>query len=109
MARPWHLPGPSFTAEELERLGCQAESALRKKLAGRPSAEARRRIAELLAKLEQGPISGNSLRLLRGLEALEAIGTPEARQALEKLAAGPADAWLTQQAKASLARKSRMR
>jgi hypothetical protein len=38
---------------------------------------------------------------LRGLEALEGIGTPEARQALEKLAAGPADAWLTQEAKAS--------
>jgi hypothetical protein len=90
--------------EELERLGCEAEPALRKKLAERPSAEARRRIAAILETLEQGALSGNSLRLLRGLEALEGIGTQEARQALEKLAAGPADAWLTQQAKASLAR-----
>jgi RNA polymerase sigma factor (sigma-70 family) len=90
--------------EELERLGYEAEPALHKKLAERPSAEARRRIAEILTRLEQRAVSGSSLRLLRGLEALEAIGTPEARQALEKLAAGPADAWLTQEAKASLAR-----
>jgi RNA polymerase sigma factor (sigma-70 family) len=90
--------------EELERLGCEAEPALHKKLAERPSAEARRRITATLTKLEQGPVSGNSLRLLRGLEALEGIGTPEARQVLEKLAAGPADTWLTQEAKASLAR-----
>ena len=90
--------------EELERLGCEAEPALHKKLAERPSAEARRRIAAILTQLEQRAVSGNSLRLLRGLEALVGIGTPEARQALEKLAAGPDDAWLTQQAKASLAR-----
>jgi RNA polymerase sigma factor (sigma-70 family) len=90
--------------EELERLGYEAEAALLRKLAERPSAEARRRITAILTKLSQRVVSGNSLRLLRGLEALEGIGTPEARQALEKLAAGPADAWLTQQAKASLAR-----
>ena len=92
--------------EELERLGCEAEPALRKKLAERPSAEALRRITAILTNLEQR-VSGNSLRLLRGLEALEGIGTPEARQALEKLATGPADAWLTQEATASLARLSR--
>jgi RNA polymerase sigma factor (sigma-70 family) len=90
--------------EELGRLGCEAEPALHKKLAEQPSAEARRRIGAILTKLEQRATSGNSLRLLRGLEALEAIGTPEARQALEKLAAGPADTWLTLEAKASLAR-----
>jgi hypothetical protein len=90
--------------EELERLGYEAEPALCKKLAARPSAESRRRIVAILTKLEQRAVSGYSLRLLRGLEALDGIGTPEARQALEKLAAGPADAWLTQQAKASLAR-----
>ena len=65
--------------------------------------ETRRRIAAILTKLQRA-VPGSSLRLLRGLEALEGIGTPEARRALEKLAAGPADAWLTQQAKASLAR-----
>jgi RNA polymerase sigma factor (sigma-70 family) len=93
--------------EELERLGWEAALALHKKLAERPSAEARRRIAAILTKLEQRAVSGDSLRLLRGIEALEAIRTPEARQTLEKLAAGPADAWLTQEAKASLARLAR--
>jgi hypothetical protein len=93
--------------EELERPGCEAEPALRKKLAQRPSPEVRRRIEAILTKLEERAVSGKSLRLLRGLEALEGIGTPEARQALEKLAAGPADAWLTQEAKASLARLAR--
>jgi RNA polymerase sigma factor (sigma-70 family) len=93
--------------EELEELGCEAEPALHKKLAARPSAEACRRIEAILTNLEQRAFSGNSLRLLRGLEGLEGIGTPEARQALEKLAAGPADASLTRQAKASLARLAR--
>jgi RNA polymerase sigma factor (sigma-70 family) len=90
--------------EEFERLGFEAEPALRKKLTGRPSAEASRRIKAVLTKLDQGSVSANSLRLLRGLEALEGMGTPEARKALEKLADGPADSWLTQEAKASLAR-----
>ena len=93
--------------EELEGLGCAAEPALHKKLAEGPSAEARRRIEAILTNLEQHVLSGNSLRLLRGLETLEGIGTPEARQALEKLAAGPVDDWLTHEAKASLARLAR--
>jgi hypothetical protein len=88
----------------LEQLGREAEPALRKKLTGRSSVEARQRIEAIVTKLERCPVSGNSLRLLRALEALEVIATPEARQALEKLADGPADAWLTLEAKASLAR-----
>jgi RNA polymerase sigma factor (sigma-70 family) len=88
----------------LERLGCEAEPALRKKLTERPSVEARQRIEAILTKLEQPIVSGNSLRQLRGLEALERIGTPEARQALEKLADGPGHTWLTLEAKKSLAR-----
>src|SRR5262249_40434905 len=88
---------------ELERLGREAEPALRKKQTG-SSVEARQRIESILTKLEQRAVSGNSLRLLRGLEALEKFGTPEARQVLVKLAAGPGDAWLTLEAKASLKR-----
>src|SRR5262249_50316922 len=73
---------------ELERVGLEAEPALHKKLADRPSAEARQRIETVLTKLEQRAVSGHSLQLIRGLEALEGIGTAESRQALEKLAGG---------------------
>jgi hypothetical protein len=40
------------------------------------------------------------VQALRALEALEYFDTPESRQLLEKLAAGPTEAYLTQEAKA---------
>jgi WD40 repeat protein len=89
---------------ELERQGELAEPLLRKTLAGDPSAEVRRRINALLAKL-QGPVtSAHTLRLLRAVEVLEHIATPEARQLLQKLASGASDARLTREAKAALER-----
>ena len=42
--------------------------------------------------------------MLRALEVLERIGTPEARQILLSLAKGAPEAALTQEAKASLER-----
>jgi hypothetical protein len=47
------------------------------------------------------------MRLLRTIEVLEHAATPEARQFLEKLAAGATEARLTREAKASLERLSR--
>jgi hypothetical protein len=101
------LDSEQFTAREaagreLEQLAERAEPALRKLLAGRPSAEARRR-AEMLVRQLEGPIlSRERLQQQRALAALERIGSPEARQVFAQLAEGTSDAWLTQQAKATL-------
>jgi WD40 repeat protein len=88
---------------ELEKLAELAEPALLNRLAEKPPEEVRRRITQLLARLRAIP-SGERLRTLRALEALENIGTPEARQLLERLAKGSTAARETQAAKASLQR-----
>jgi WD40 repeat protein len=91
--------------KELEALGRGAEPALRKALAGRPSAEAKRRIEELLEKLkDKGGPRPESVRLLRAVEVLEHLATPEARKLLESLAKGAADSPLTTAAAEALAR-----
>ena len=46
----------------------------------------------------------DALRMVRAVEVLEDIGTPEARAVLEHLAAGVAEARRTREAKAALAR-----
>jgi RNA polymerase sigma factor (sigma-70 family) len=90
--------------KELENLGDVAESALRKAGANSQSAEARRRMEGLLSKLEEETRSGEPLRALRAVEVLEQIGTPEARQLLQQLAAGAPEARLTGEAAESLDR-----
>jgi hypothetical protein len=103
-----NLDSDSFDAREaasreLAEGGAEAAPALRMALAGHPSAEARKRLEELLAKA--GPLrSGVALRCLRAVAVLERIATPEARRVLETAAEGPADDWLAQEAKASLGR-----
>jgi RNA polymerase sigma factor (sigma-70 family) len=86
--------------QELEKLGETAEAALRKALADQPSAETRRQVDQLLDRLQ----GGEWLRTQRALEALELLRTPEARQLLQELSEGAADARLTQEAKAALRR-----
>jgi hypothetical protein len=82
-------------AGELEKLGPAARPALQKSLKGQPPLELRRRIERVLERLPD-----ERLQAWRALEVLEHIDTPESRQLLEKLAAGPADAYLTKEAKA---------
>jgi WD40 repeat protein len=91
--------------KELEKLGNQAEEALREALRKDPPAEVERRVKELLKKVEgHGSVPGERLRATRALEVLEQIGTADARSVLEGLAKGPADDWLAQEAKAALTR-----
>ena len=93
-------------SHELEKLDTVAETAMRKALAGRPSAEVRRRVENLLARLEAAP-SGEWLRALRAIELLEYFATPEARASLKDLAEGAPEGRLTQETKAALERLDR--
>jgi uncharacterized protein (TIGR03067 family) len=89
---------------DLEALGEGAVPALRKTLAGKPSLEAWRRLIDLLDRLDGGRPSAETIRQIRAVEALELIGNPEARRLLDKLAAGPSEARLTQEARAAVRR-----
>jgi hypothetical protein len=99
------LDGDRFAQRErafrhLENLGDAAEPALRKTLEGKPSLELRRRVEQLLKKLD-GP---DRVWKLRAVEVLEHLGTPEARRALEALARGAPEAWLTREAQGAIGR-----
>jgi hypothetical protein len=89
---------------ELEQFGELAEPLLRDAEAGEMSREARRRLEQVINKLHEAVPSTKALRALRAVEALEWIGTSEARQLLQGLAKGAPEAQLTQEAKASLER-----
>jgi RNA polymerase sigma factor (sigma-70 family) len=89
--------------EALAKLQESAAPALRKALDAGPPAESQRRLKQLLGQLG-GARTAEQLRELRGVEALEHIGTPEARKLLRALAKGVPDARLTRDAAASLER-----
>lgn len=91
-------------AKELRQLGWAAEPALHKALEDKPSLEMRRRGKELLDDIRKLPLPLELLRMLRGLEVLEHVGTPEARKMIASLAAGTPQARLTREAKAALQR-----
>jgi hypothetical protein len=93
--------------EELEKLGEQAEAALRQLAKKKPSLEVQRRLDALLNKLEGPELPAAKLQVLRAVEALELAGTAEARQLLDTLAKGEDEAWLTRHAKTALERLAR--
>ena len=89
--------------KELTDLGPVVRSHLENALEGKPSLDARRRIADILAKLPRQSLPP-LVRELRALEALERMGTPAARAVLKRLADGAAEDRLTREAKAALER-----
>ncbi|HYT93435.1 MAG TPA: WD40 repeat domain-containing protein, partial [Gemmataceae bacterium] len=91
-------------SQEFEKLGEVATPALRKALAGQVPEETRRRIEQLLARVENPAGGPGVLRMLRALEAVEHGGTDEARQFLRALAEGAPGARLTREARAALER-----
>jgi hypothetical protein len=92
---------------ELRKVGESARPALEKALAKDPPLEMKKRIDQLLDRLEPGRMDPERLRLLRTIQLLEKIGTAEARELLERFATGnPADP-LTQDAVATLERMKR--
>jgi RNA polymerase sigma factor (sigma-70 family) len=93
---------------ELEKLGSGAGPLLRKALVEQGSSlEVRRRVEQVLAKLDGVRLWGTELRTVRAVEVLERIGSPEARQVLQTLAEGNREARPTQEAQASLERLNR--
>jgi hypothetical protein len=86
-------------AREIEKLGQQALPTLEQALEAKPSAEAGKRIRELVER-----IAPERWRPLRAVEVLEHIGNTEAQDILRMLASGTPEARLTQEAKAALAR-----
>jgi hypothetical protein len=93
------LPVWQKAAQALEALHDTAEQTIRKTLAANPALEVRQRLEQILEK-------GNKevIRKLRAIEALEHIGTPEARQVLQTLAERAPNPRLTEAAAAALQR-----
>jgi hypothetical protein len=83
--------------------GESAVPALRRALAANPSPESRRRLQALMDGPGEAP-SGEELRALRAVWALELVGTPDAVEVLVRLAGGVAESRVTQDAAAALAR-----
>jgi dipeptidyl aminopeptidase/acylaminoacyl peptidase len=90
--------------KELEKLGELALGPAREALKGKPSAEQRRSLEELVKGAAAPSPSGERLRLLRALEALEMAHTPEAVKLLKDVAGGAPDTLPTTQARAVLTR-----
>ena len=103
------LPGRGRTGRNARAtLGtpCQAASS-RLSLRRR---EQLKRLEELLEKQDRMAIGAEALRVLRAIEVLEQIGTPEAQNVLKTLAEGAPEVRRTREAKAAcerLAKRSR--
>src|SRR5262249_20114514 len=91
----------------LTELGELAVPAMRKALAGNLALEPRRRLQDLVNRVETRTLTAEELRTQRAVGALEMQGTPGARQVLKGLAAGAPGALPTTAAQAALRRLER--
>jgi hypothetical protein len=89
---------------DLDRMGEAIVPELRQRTERAQTEESRRRITRLLEKHDPAAVGPDQLRRLRGLEFLEQLGTPEARQLLGTLAGGSPEARLTREAQDSVRR-----
>lgn len=98
-----HFAVRQQASQHLRQLGKTAQPALRRRLAATPSAEARRRMEDLLEGIEFR-LSSETRQQLRGIHVLEEIAGPECIQTLKRLASGDASAPETLHAVAALQR-----
>jgi hypothetical protein len=91
-------------AKELERLERLAEPALRRALDESASPEVRRRVRQLLERVEEPCRDPGRLRSLRALGVLGRAQDGAATRLLESLAGGAPQAWFTRQSRAALER-----
>jgi RNA polymerase sigma factor (sigma-70 family) len=88
--------------KQLASVADAARSQLTDAAATTTSPEVRDRLGRILAPVaESAVLTGEPLRAERAIEALEAIGTPEARDLLTALAAGAPDARVTRRSAAA--------
>jgi hypothetical protein len=102
------LDHPTFARREaaetaLAKAGRLTEPAVRRALAGKPSAEARQRLEKVLAGISHRP-TAEDIAHSRAVHALELADTEAARKVLADWAAGADGAWLTTDARAALER-----
>ena len=88
-------------AANLLKVGEQAVPALRELLASSPPLETRKRAEDLVNRLTGGTLTSEQLRTVRAVEALERMGTPEARGLLQKLSEGAPGTLTTREARAA--------
>ena len=98
------FPTREAAVKALEKVGGEASALLKEAVEKSASAEVRKRAAELLGKIDAPASRPDELKVLRAVEAMENLGTPEARAQLEKWAAGPAGHRVTLEAATALAR-----
>jgi hypothetical protein len=91
----------------LEAAGEHLEELLRKSLSKDTSGETRRRLEQLVEKIDRYEENQDRLREVRAVEVLERIASPDAQSLLKAWSAGPAPARLTREAKAALERLGR--
>jgi len=89
---------------ELKKLPDESEPWLGRVLASNPPVEIREEIEELLESTRGACPVPETLTVLRALEALEMMATPDAREALQTLTRESAESWLAREARASLQR-----
>lgn len=88
----------------LAELGEMAIPAMRKKLTGKPPLETRKRLEELIRRIEARTWTVEDLRTQRAIDVLERLGTAEAREVLKALAADAPGARTTTAAQTALKR-----
>jgi WD40 repeat protein len=91
----------------LLKVGEQAVPALQELLNSTPPLETRKRAESLVYRLTSGTLTSEQLRLVRAVESLERMGTPEARRLLQTLSEGAAGTLTTREALAALKRFGR--
>jgi WD40 repeat protein len=89
---------------ELLKLDERVVPLIDKVLATNPPLETKKRLDDLRKQLAGVLLRGERLRMIRAVEVLERIGTPEARQLLQTLADGAPGALLTTTAQTALQR-----
>jgi WD40 repeat protein len=90
---------------ELAKLGDDGQTFFENALKNNPSPEARRRLYELLERTGERYLTAEKLRTIRGIELLDRLDSPAAREVLQYLAKGPANSPITREARWSLVRK----
>jgi hypothetical protein len=94
-------------SEELAMQVDLVEPFLRRALGDGASAETRRRLEQVLSTRDRSLHSPRQLQLLRSIEVLERVGTPECQRILKSLAAGTEGFRITREAKAACERLAR--